>query len=346
MRRAVIKRTGAAAAVLIAALFLLLFISCSDQENAVCEGSIELHFIDVGEADACLIITDGHAMLVDGGNSDDSSLVYAYLKEHSVTHLDYVFCTHPHEDHVGGLAGAVNYASVGRVFCPEANEGLKAYNAFVRQLEKQGAAIESLQAGETLPLGKAEIKVLAPDHITGDLNNDSYVLMITFGSKRFLLTGDMEAEEERALLGSGADLDCDVLKVAHHGSGGSTSAEFLEKASPEYAVISVGVYNDHGHPSDKCLSRLVEAGAKVIRTDVSGHIVISSDGRLLTVSTNRGGTLAEDGPTYILNKWSKVFHRPDCESVRKMSQRNRIEFYGTREEAIEQGYKPCGSCKP
>ncbi|MBO4385210.1 MAG: MBL fold metallo-hydrolase [Clostridia bacterium] len=336
----------ALAAAVFAAVFAVLALSCGPADKPKSAGTIEFHFIDVGEADACLVMTDGHAMLVDGGNADDSSLIYSYLRDHSVTHLDYVICTHPHEDHVGGLSGALNLATVGRVFCPEPNEGIRAYASFVKTAEKRGAAVETLAAGDTLYLGEAKIDVLAPLAVTGDLNNDSYVLLITYGGTRFLLAGDMEAEEEAALLDSGADLDCDVLKVAHHGSGGSTSAEFLEKASPEYAVISVGLYNDHGHPSERCLERLKAAGAKILRTDVSGHIVISSDGERLTVTTGRGGTMTGGDPDYILNAWSKVFHRPDCESVGKMSERNRIEFYGTREEAIEQGYKPCGICRP
>ena len=100
--------------------------------------SFEVHFIDVGQADAALVLCDGKAMLIDGGNVEDSSLLYTYLKNHNISHLDYVIGTHAHEDHIGGLAGALNYASVGTAYCPVKSYDTKAFGNFVSALSKHG----------------------------------------------------------------------------------------------------------------------------------------------------------------------------------------------------------------
>ena len=123
----------------------LVYVLYSRQEQAApppaAGGSLEVHFIDVGQADAALVICDGHYMLIDGGNAEDSGLVYAYLKEHGAEHLDYMVATHAHEDHVGGLSGALNYASVDAALCPVRSYDSKGFQNMVKYLEKQGKSI-------------------------------------------------------------------------------------------------------------------------------------------------------------------------------------------------------------
>lgn len=343
-------------------LFIMLFLAFayvlySWQEQAApapvpeTGGSLEVHFMDVGQADAALVICDGHYMLIDGGDAEDSRLVYTYLEEHSAKHLDCMVATHAHEDHIGGLAGALNYASVDAALCPVTEYDSKVFRNMVKYLEKQGKSVTVPQPGDKFSLGSARIEIIGPVKEYDDVNNTSIVLRIDYGETSFLFTGDMETEAEEDLIDSGANLSADVLKAGHHGSDTSTGYRFLREVMPEYAVISVGEGNKYGHPSEEVLSRFRDAGAEVFRTDMQGHIVAKSDGKTVTFTTEKEADTAAN-PTdnstshaYIGNAGSKKFHLPDCASVESIKEDNRVEF-SSRAQAIAEGYKPCGRCKP
>lgn len=345
--------------------------------------SFEAHFIDVGQADAAVILCDGKAMLIDGGNVGDSSKLYTYLKNHNISHLDYVIGTHAHEDHIGGIAGALNYASVDTVYCPVTSYTSDAFNNFNKAVQKHNASISIPSVGTTFNLGSASCKILAVN-TSSDTNNSSIVLRITYGDTSFLFTGDAEREVEQNILGHGETLQSTVLKVGHHGSETSTSYVWLREIMPEYAIISVGAGNSYGHPTEEVLSRLRDADVKTFRTDMQGDIICTSDGKTVTVATSRNsdadvfggiggnstqkptepeetqkptepketqGTDDSDNDTqqgthYVLNTNTKKFHYPGCASAKKISEKNRQDFYGTREELIAMGYSPCGNCDP
>lgn len=346
----------------IAAVLLLAFAagvcSCIPQKSL---GTLEIHFLDVGEADAMLIVCEGHAMMIDGGDTDDSRLIHAYLKEQGISRFDYVFATHTDADHVGGLAAALEYAPADSVYCSSAEGRTRAFNSFEKYAELNGNGIKIPEAGQSFSLGNAEFTVIAPLRAAEKDNNNSIVIRMAFGETSFLFAGDMEREEEDDLLASRAELSSTLLKIAHHGSAYSTSESFLNAVSPRYAVISVGE-NDYGHPKEEVLERLNNVGSRVLRTDEIGHIVCRSDGKSLTFETRRSGsapsrslsetTASPFSPTeaeerdYVLNKRTMVFHYPSCESAEKMSEKNRELFTGTRAEVIARGYRPCGNCKP
>ncbi len=334
------------------------------------DSSFEVHFIDVGQADAALVLCDGRAMLIDGGNAEDSSLLYSYLKKHGIAHLDYVIGTHAHEDHIGGIAGALNYATAGVVLCPVTSYDSKAFQNFAKTVNSQGVSITVPSAGETFQLGSASCRILAAN-TSSDANNTSIVLRIVYGKTSFLFTGDAERETEQAILNSGQTLQSTVLKVGHHGSDTSTSYVWLREIMPEYAVISVGAKNSYGHPTEEVLSRLRDADVKTFRTDMQGDIVCVSDGERVTFTVGRnaeadtfggiGGNSTQrtqattkrtepatvpPGVSYILNTNSKKFHYPYCGSAARISAKNRRDYTGTREELISWGYSPCGNCDP
>ena len=245
-------------------------------------GSLETAVTDLEQyresGSAVLLLCGGETMLIDGGNAEDSSLLVSYLEDLGVEHLDYVVCSHAHEDHVGGLSGPLNTCTAGAVWSPVSEYSSKAFGKFVQYAEAQGLSPVCPEVDSTYNLGDALITVLGHREDSSDTNNTSIVLRIDCGETSFLFTGDMETGAEADLLDSGADVRATVLKVGHHGSDTSTSYRFLREIMPEYAVISVGEGNKYGHPSEEVLSRFRDAGAQVYRTDIQGHIVAKSDG--------------------------------------------------------------------
>lgn len=250
--------------------------------------NFEVHFIDVGQADSALIECDGETMMIDGGNVADSNVVAAYLKKEDVTELNYVVCSHAHEDHVGGLSGALSVTKADNIYAPKTEANTKAYKNFKKKAEEQNVEIKHPNVGDKIQLGSSTVEFLGPVDENGkDLNSTSIVLKITYGNTSFLFTGDAERDEEEEILNSGADLKSTVLKVGHHGSRTSTSYPFLREVMPQYAVISVEKGNSYGHPNEETLSKLSDAGVEVYRTDESGDIVMTSNGNSISITTSK-----------------------------------------------------------
>ena len=341
--------------------------------------SFEIHFIDVGQADAALVLCDGKAMLIDGGNAEDSNLLYSYLKKNNISHLDYVIGTHAHEDHIGGLAGALNYASVGTAYCPVKSYDTKAFGNFVSALSKHGVSITVPSKGNSFTLGSATCTILAVNTDNSAPNNTSIVLRIVYGETSFMFTGDAERVVEQAILDGSANIKSTVLKVGHHGSESSTSYVWLREVMPQYAVISVGKGNSYGHPTEEVLSRLRDADVKTFRTDLQGDIVCVSDGKNVTFTVDKnanadvfggiGGNStqqtnppeteppattqppetdppADNGRDYVVNTSTKKFHYPSCSSADDIKDSNRWDYHGTRDDLIDMGYVPCKRCDP
>lgn len=318
----------------------------TETEKKIPEGEqIEIHYIDVGQADATLIMSSGEAMLIDGGNVEDSSLIYAYLKEQQVEQLDYIIATHVHEDHVGGLAGALNYAEVETVYCPVKEYDAEHFQNFQKYVELQGKEIQVPEVGTSFELGYATCTILGVNTIRDDENNTSIVLKIEFGDQSFLFCGDVEEAAESLILASGQNINCDVLKVPHHGSDSSMSYAWLLGASPQYAVISAGKDNEYGHPHQDIIQRLEMTGVEIYRTDQQGHIICTSDGKHVEFEVREAVVYKDEG-AYVLNLNSKKFHYPNCPSVEKMSEKNKQAVEWSRNEIVANGYEPCGNCKP
>jgi competence protein ComEC len=255
-------------------------------------GMLELTAIDVGQGDSLLLVLPrGETILVDGGGrlvygrqrksnlEIGEDVVSPYLWNRGIRRIDVMVATHSHQDHIGGLAALMSN------FRPK--ELWTGANPPVELLElAHRLGIHSFEKHPTGPLelSGAILEILAPadDYAAEKVgNNDSLVFRITYGSRSFLLTGDMERGIESKLLSSGANLHADVLKVGHHGSRTSSTERFLEAVSPSVALISAGYENSFGHPHPDVLGRLSARHAAILRTDLDGLVSARTDGHAL-----------------------------------------------------------------
>jgi len=208
-----------------------------------------------------------------------------------ITHIDVMIASHPHEDHVGGLAGALNACSVGTVYTAALAYDSRSFNSFLKYCDRQGVTPRIPQAGEQILIGGATVTFLNTPDPEASWNDRSLAVRIDYGDASFLFTGDMEYTAESNLLASGMDLDVDVLKVAHHGSETSSSTAFLRAVSPIISVISVGKGNAYGHPTESALLRLNETGTRIFRTDRSGTVTVVTNGTFILCSTEKGNAV-------------------------------------------------------
>jgi beta-lactamase superfamily II metal-dependent hydrolase len=215
--------------------------------------------------------------------------------------IDAVILSHPHEDHVAGLALLLERYHVDRVFEPGMRGPGPGYAAWIRELAGPRGPIRlGLAAGDRLAVDEIGLRVLwpirgqvpalPPDGGTG-INNVSVVLLGQVGARRFLLMGDVEEGIDPSLLAEGLP-HVDLLKVAHHGSKTATTQAFVDAVRPAVAIASAGTGNPYGHPAKATLDRLAAAGARVLRTDRDGSVVIGFEAAAMTVRTEGGRAAA------------------------------------------------------
>ena len=269
-----------ALAIVLVAVALLIWQSAEERKNAVTVpmDGLYVHYIDVGQGDSELVCCNGEYMLIDAGEPDASDAVLEYLDRHGIDKLDYLVCTHSHSDHCGGLDAVVESLEVETVFTSPYAGDSPSYEIFTDAVYGAGLELTVPELGESYRLGEASFSFLGPLENYDSTNDDSLVLRLEYGDTSFLFTGDMTARAEKDLINDGAKLRCDVLKVGHHGSSGSSCYQFLYEAQPSIGVISCEKGNSYGHPHEEALSRLNDADVTVFRTDLEGSIVIFSDG--------------------------------------------------------------------
>lgn len=338
-----------------------------DAQASQAEGELTVTFLDVGQGNAVLVQSGGEAMLIDGGDREYSSFVVSCLKNAGVTELSYAVASHYDADHLNGIVGALHAFPCEEVLAADYVTDTRVYESFCEVIAEQGIELVYPKAGEVYEIGDASFTVVCPDSYDhADANDNSVGIRLVHGANSFLICGDAGEASEEAMLKSGVVLDSDVYLASHHGSDGSSSAEFLEAVSPEAVVISVGKDNQYGHPSARVLDDAAAVGAEIYRTDLQGTITVTSDGEQLFWNTEpaaekeqsvseeaSGGAEQEailsegDGQDiYILNQNTKKFHLPSCSSAKDINSENRAEFQGTREELTGAGYEPCQRCKP
>jgi competence protein ComEC len=240
---------------------------------------LEVTFFNIGQGDAIFIETPNrHQILIDGGPNREK-IIEKLLEEMPFWDktIDLVVLTHTDKDHLNGILQVLKDYEIENILWT----GIGENEEWDDLIHKEGANILNLRKGSKIIFSNVLFEVLNPDKRDNfsDNNDASIVLKMNYIDSSFLFTGDLSSKKEDDI-----GFDVDVLKVAHHGSRYSTSSSFLERTSPELAIIQVGK-NSYGHPSEDVLTRLLNSGIKTLRTDINGDIKIVSDGKILKIIT-------------------------------------------------------------
>ncbi len=267
---------------------LSLILSFAIIAATTAEADLQIHFLDVGQGDAAIILCDGEAMMIDGGLPGASQFIYSYIRNTlKLDMIEVMVATHPHDDHIGGLAAALNAVPVELIVSPVLEWDSRPFNSMLKYAEAQGTPITTAFDGDTWHIGGALVTVIVCWPEAPTVNDMSIMLRIDYGSTSFVFTGDAGIMTEYIGVANSIPLKADVLKVGHHGSKTSSSLEFLTEVFPAYAVISCGKGNSYGHPNQETLNLLKFISAKVYRTDLQGTIICTSNGKSITWQTER-----------------------------------------------------------
>ena len=327
-------------------------------------GLMRVHFIDVGQADSTFIeLGNGQTMLIDAGRSGDGSTIVKYLRDLQYSSIDYVVATHPHDDHIGGMATVLDSFEIGKMYMPKQEHTISAFTNMLDVIEDKGIELHTAKSGVNITTnGITTIDILAPFADSySNLNNCSAVVKLTYGETVMLFTGDAEQVIETQLLDS--DIDADVLKVGHHGAGSSSAQSFIKAVSPEVAVISCGEGNSYGHPHADTLAILNEVGADIYRTDEQGTIQVTADHHKKITVDKKASTVKENAPPAVTytepeestennsvvsdnqsvvvyrTRTGSKYHRSGCSYLK-----SKIET--TVSDAQAMGLGPCSRCNP
>ncbi|MBQ7907522.1 MAG: MBL fold metallo-hydrolase [Clostridia bacterium] len=292
-KRTKILRWVIGIAIIVSLIIIIIFQKAQTPNDIVKEGTAQIHYIDVGQADATLILTKNNSVLIDTGRADIDDEVINYIKSKNVEVLDYLIITHFDADHFGEAWDVLEKLGARTLVMPRQEISSIEHQDFINKLatkEDQSIIYANDIVGKSLEdLDEIDIKILAPmESYYVDSNNYSVVSLVTFGENKFLFTGDLEDETTICKEYSDAFLKCDAYKVGHHGSKYSSGNELLLKVKPKIAVISCGEGNDNNHPHDQTLERLeLIKDIEIYRTDENGTIVITTDGAECTVKTEK-----------------------------------------------------------
>lgn len=327
-------------------------------------GLMRVHFIDVGQADSTFIeLGNGQTMLIDAGRSGDGSTIVKYIRDLQYSSIDYVVATHPHDDHIGGMATVLDSFEIGKMYMPKQEHTISAFTNMLDVIEDKGIELHTAKSGVNITTnGITTIDILAPFADSySNLNNCSAVVKLTYGETVMLFTGDAEQVIETQLLDS--DIDADVLKVGHHGAGSSSAQSFIKAVSPEVAVISCGEGNSYGHPHADTLAILNEVGADIYRTDEQGTIQVTADHHKKITVDKKASTVKENAPPAVTytepeestennsvvsdnqsvvvyrTRTGSKYHRSGCSYLK-----SKIET--TVSDAQAMGLGPCSRCNP
>lgn len=240
------------------------------------QGTLTVHFIDVGQGDAILLDLGDTEVLIDGG--EKSPGVVSYIDDYVDGPLEVMVATHPHTDHIGGLIAVLDAFEVDEIWLNDDTTTSQTYSQFMSAVNSEGAEVFTAGRGDTIQAGNLTFNVLNPANLSGTINNNSIVLSLSYGQVDFLFTGDAEQEAEASMLAEGIVPDVEILKVGHHGSRTASSIQFLQAAEPECAIYMAGQGNSYGHPHQETITSLCEVGAEIYGTDIHGTVIVTTDG--------------------------------------------------------------------
>jgi len=254
------------------------------------EKNMTVHFLDVGQGDSIFIeLPNNETMLIDASEAEYADKISTYVYSQGYEYIDYVIATHNHADHIGGMGEVLDTLKIGTVYSSPTNHTSKTYADMIGAIYRNNIQhvqpttgyeiINTIIDGKTL-----KCIIVSPSEPVEDLNNSSLVLKLTYGESDFVFTGDIEKEAEDLIR---ANIKCDVLKIAHHGSSTSTSDNFLKKTEPTYAVISCGLNNSYEHPHDVIINRLLKRNIQIFRTDHQGDIIFTTIGYDDSMTVNK-----------------------------------------------------------
>lgn len=275
------------------------------------EGTMAVHFIDVGQSDATLFIQGDKVMLFDAASPSKGPEMVKYIQDLGIEYIDVVILSHPHDDHMGGVVDLLNNIEVGKIYgpnffdveeitnngwCGEMIDAIDVIESKKNHGKPEEEAFElwhfpKNENGEFVKfnLGDAKVEFLAPlEDFYDDENDYSICAKISFGEIDFLFTGDATKSVEKALIDEGYDLDVEIFQASHHGSKTGNIQKFLDAMSPECVVISCGMKNRYNHPTEEVIERFKQMELPVYRTDESGNIVLTTDGSSYSFNVKPG----------------------------------------------------------
>ena len=280
---------------LIVACLLGFTVGCNaNNKDTFSDERLTVYFFDVGQADCSLLLfPDNTVALIDAGNKQDGKKISDYIDDLGIETINYFVLTHPHEDHIGGAVDIFKKFKVETVCMPKIDENYlpdtAVYKSTMDTIASEKCRELYLSSGTAIvEKDNYSITALSPaeNSIFSDMNDYSLTLLVNCFSNTILFAGDAEKPAELDMMNSKLNLDADILKVGHHGSGNSSTTEFLKKVTPQVSVISCGKGNTYGHPHSDAVDRLLKSGSKVYRTDTVGTVIAKCYDGGFNIETN------------------------------------------------------------
>lgn len=270
------------------------------------EDELQIHVIDVGQAESILIIQNNITMLVDTGGNSSGDDVVKYIKNLGIDYIDVLMITHFHRDHAGGAHSIVSSLNIGEIVCSKYSDlssfqerfwyiDMSIARSIKETFNSTSILMESAYDNGKLRnfnIGDAKVKILSQDNNIDNVNNKSIVFKLIYGDFSMLFMADAESDVEEKLLKNNCDVSADILKIGHHGSKTSTTEDFLDKVDPIYAVISCGSGNEYNHPYDGVTKRFEDKNIPLYRTDELGNIVITVKDGYVSFNKENGDYLS------------------------------------------------------